>query len=338
MTFRRLLPVALAAALPALAPTAAHAAGAAVSADDGTPVALGAGPVSIRNMSPSVTLSFGPDEKRYAVSVTGPGGASAASGTSCLGVGLASAERVAYQGNGTYTVTVRTSPDASDSSCAKAGAAQVFTFDVAAGTAVSPPATKLLTREPFSFSSVRYAFGVLANPGADTYELRYAKGAVLNPDGGISTGGERAFVDSSGQAAVSFTDPGTYTFVARATDYGTTASTPWSPPVTVRVLGPFDFTGQPAFADSRGPSYKVKGTVREQTAKGRIKVSVRRGTKGAFRKVGKVKIRRGGRFAVRFKLRKPGSYQLRYQYKGSRTVAGGSVVQGIRITRRVVYG
>lgn len=338
MTFRRLLPpVALAAAAVPLLPASALAAGAAVTADDGTPVALGGAPVTVRNMSPEVTLSFTEAEKRYAVTVTGPDGAAAAPGTSCIGTGFASPERVAYRGNGTYTVAVRTSPDSRDSSCRDAGPAQVFTFTVAAGTAVSPPGLRLLTRRPLEFSTIRHSFGIAANPGADSYEVRYAKGATLGPDGGIATGGERAFVDSAGNASVGFDAPGDYTFVARATDFGTSTSTPWSPPVTVRVLAPFDFASQPTFADSRGPSYKIKGTVREPSARGKVKVSLRRGTKGKFRKVKKVKLRKGARFAVRFKVRKPGDYQLRYAYKGNRTVARGAIVQDIRITRRVVF-
>jgi hypothetical protein len=45
-----------------------------------------------------------------------------------------------------------------------------------------------------------------------------------------------------------------------------------------------------------------------------------------------------GRFTKRFKLRKTGTYRLRYTYKGSSLVAGGRVTEQVRIRRRVFFG
>jgi len=33
-----------------------------------------------------------------------------------------------------------------------------------------------------------------------------------------------------------------------------------------------------------------------------------------------------------------GRYQVRYAYAGSQTIAGGSIVQRIQITRRLIFG
>ena len=54
------------------------------------------------------------------------------------------------------------------------------------------------------------------NPGADSYEVKYAANATVGPDGGIVGETESAFVDrSTGQARVTFSKPGRYTFVIR---------------------------------------------------------------------------------------------------------------------------
>ena len=335
-----LLTAALAAAAALAAPAASLAVSATVTADDGvTPVALGT-PV-IRNMAPQVAFAFAGTERRYSAIVTGPGGQAASTPTDCDAVTATTPQLVRYQGNGTYTVTVRTSPDDTDFDCSQAGAPQTFAFTINAFTAVAAPAERVLTRQPLTSVTLAHAFQVELNPNAGGTELRYAPAAAIGPDGGIVGGGEQAFVDSrTGLASVGFTRPGTYTFVARATDQlGAGFATPWSTPVQVRVLGPFDFVSQPSFADARGPSYRLVGTVRESSARGRIRVSIARGTKksAAFRRVARVRIGRDGRFAVRFRVAREGRYQVRYAYAGSQTVAGGSIVQRIQITRRIIF-
>jgi hypothetical protein len=186
-----------------------------------------------------------------------------------------------------------------------------------------------------------YVFHVELNPNAGATELRFAAGATIGPDGGLAGAGEQAVVDpGTGQASVTFRRPGLYTFVARATDGLGAFATPWSPPVQVRALAPFDFVSQPSFADARGPSYRLVGNVREASARGRIRVSIAKGTRRSakFRRVGTVRIGRNGRFAVRFRLTRRGRYQVRYAYAGSNTIAGGSIVQRIKIERRIIFG
>jgi hypothetical protein len=335
------LAAALAAGAALTAPAAALAASATVTADDGvTPVPLGT-PV-LRNMAPQVAFAFAGTERRYSAVVTGPGGQAASSGTDCGATSATTPERVRYQGNGTYTVTVRTSPSATDLDCSQATAPQTFAFTINAFSAVTVPAARLLTRQPLTTDALTYPFRAELNPNAGGTELRYAAGATIGADGGIAGDSEQAVVNATtGEARVSFTKPGVYTFVARATDpFGAGFSTPWSMPAQVTVLAPFDFVSQPSFADSRGPSYRLTGTVRESSARGRVRVSIARGLKKSakFRRVATVRIRAQGRLSVRFRLTRQGVYRVRYAFEGSKTVAGGSIVQRIRIFRQVILG
>ena len=330
---------ALAAGLALAVPGAAEAATATVSGDDGNAVPL-SGAVTIRNMSPEVGALFAPEEKRYSMSITGPSGAAAASDVPCIGTGAAYSKNVNYQGNGTYTVTIRTSPDSGDYNCQQLGAPQKFTFTIGARTAITAPAPTLLTRKPGEFAAIAYAFPVDVNPGADRHEIRYAAGAAIGPDGAISGPSDSAFLNTStGAANVTFSKPGLYTFVARATDFGGAGdiSTAWSAPAEVRVLAPFDLSTT-ALADSRGPKYKIAGQVRETTARGKLRLLVAKGKKGGkFRRLATGKIRSGAKFTLKFKLRRTGTYRLRYVFKGSPTVAAGSVTERFRVSRRLIF-
>jgi hypothetical protein len=332
-----MLITALTAATTLVLPAAAQAASATITGDTGQPLALSPTVTQIRNMSPVVTPAFESTEKRYAIGIVGPDGKAAAStGTTCIGVGFASGENVKYLGNGDYTVAIATSTDASDTRCERAGKPQIFRFRIEASTSVTAPAPRLLTRRPGESQYLRHAFGVGVNPGADSIEVRYARGATLAPDGGIAGDPSRASVDTaSGVSEITFFDPGTYTFVSRAVDFATNAATAWSPPVTVRVLAPFDLVSKPFFADSLGPRYKITGTVRDKTASGRIRVYVASGRKGGrFHKAKTIRISRSGRFTYAFTQRRRGVYRIRYRFDGSKTIAGGYVQQAIKITRR----
>ena len=108
--------------------------------------------------------------------------------------------------------------------------------------------------------------------------------------------------------------------------------------MNVTAIAPFDLE-RTSFPDSRGPSYKVRGQVRERAARGKVTISIARGLKkGRFRRIGKAKINSKGRFTKRFKVRKTGRYRLRYTYKGSSLVAPGRVTESVRIRRRVFFG
>ena len=130
-------------------------------------------------------------------------------------------------------------------------------------------------------------------------------------------------------------DPGTYTAVARAKigDF----ATPWSAPVQLQLQLPFDIlTG--SFTDRRGPSYKMRTTLRDPAASGsRVTIAIAKGKNGKrFRTVGKPKVNSKGQFSVRFSVRKLGWYRVRYSFKGNGNVAAGTSYAQVRF-RRVIF-
>ena len=141
---------------------------------------------------------------------------------------------------------------------------------------------------------------------------------------------------STGLADFRFDKPGRWVIVARVK--GGNFFTPWSAPVFVNAIAPFDLE-RTSFPDARGPSYKVRGQIRERAARGKVTVSIAKGRKkGSFRRLGSAKINSKGRFSKRFKVRKTGVYRLRYSYRGSALVAAGRATEPIRIRRRIFFG
>jgi len=318
----------------------AHAATATVTGDDGNPVALG-GPVSIRNMDVKVQPTFSSSEvsekRDYRLEVLDPAGQVAAAISTCLQAsGSTFPISPEYRGNGTYTVVLMTYPDTERSadSCRTGASEQRLPYTVAGSAPVGPLPAKALLREPNSVSTRPLEIPVGVNPGAFTTELRYAAGGVIGPDGAISGASETASVNSStGRATAYPRTPGRYVFVARAKSDD--AFTPWSAPVYVDLFAPFDLESF-RFIDSRGPSYRVRATLREKTATGRVRIDLARGSKGRYRKLGTVTIR-NGTVSKRFRQRRTGKYRMRLTYAGGPTTIPGRVVQGLRFTRRVVF-
>ena len=323
-----------------LAPAIASAATVTVTGDDGNPVTINsAAPTGIRNVDVVAAIHVPETEARYfTAQVLGPDGVPASSLSSCTPSEFAPTwnNRYAdYRGNGVYTVVLRYF---SASGCTTASRTQRFLYAINAGTAITPPSGTVLTRAPNSLSTITHKVPVALNPGAVFYEVRYARGGVIGPDGGISGPSAEAYLDrSTGLADARFTEPGAYVMVARVKQDD--HFTPWSAPINFTVKAPFDLRTV-TFPDSRGPRYKLRGQLRDKYATGRVVVRVAKGRKGGkFRRLGRSsKIGRNGRFTLRFKLRKTGVYRLRYTYKGSALVTPGQVTERIRIRRRVFFG
>jgi hypothetical protein len=331
---------ALALAALALLPATASAATVTVTGDDGNPLGINpSAPTAIRNMDVRYAVTFGASDPAYhKTTVVGPDGAPASSGSSCYPKSaIADVSRyVDYRGNGDYAVVVQTF---TNSACTAGAKEQRFLFSINAGTAITPPSGIVLTRLPNSFSTITHKVPVALNPGGVAYEVKYARGGVIGPDGGISGPSTDAFLDrNTGQADARFTEPGQYVMVARVKsgDY----FTPWSAPIRFAVKAPFDLA-YVGFPDQTGPSYKLRGTLRDAFARGsRVTVYYAKGRKGGkFRKLGRSsKVNGRKRFTLRFKIRRPGVYRLQYRFKGSSLVLGGKVTEAIRIRRTIRFG
>ena len=82
--------------------------------------------------------------------------------------------------------------------------------------------------------------------------MRFAVNAKLRRDGSIRGRSLRAAY-ANGSAALLFPAPGTYTVVARDSADG--LDTPWSAPVRIRVVTPFDLWSL-RFPDTTGPAFR----------------------------------------------------------------------------------
>jgi hypothetical protein len=324
----KLLAIAGAAMVCAAAPAAAQAATTvAVTGDTGspTPLTAGAAPVAIRNMDVQGTVHV--DTGGYSISVTDGAGNAAAVASSCTSGDTT--KYVDYHGNGTYTLTLTTFTNLG---CTTGAKTFTYQWTVNASVAIGQPATALLTRAANSFSTTTQALDFAGNPGASGYEVKYALGGGVNPDGSVSGPVKDAFVDSTtGKVQLLERTPGTYVMVARARVLG--YYSPWSAPIQIHLIAPFDLSSR-SFPDSIGPTYQVRGIVGEPSAGGRVTVSAVRGKKGGrFRTLGKAKVNSKGVFKLRFRLKKLGVYRIRYSFAGSGTVAKGSITEVVRIKR-----
>jgi hypothetical protein len=318
------------------APAIAHAATATVTGDDGTPITLNpAAPAGIRNMNPDVAVALGGTERAYDLAVAGPlAAASFTRRCSTSGIPL----DVDYQGNGTYTVNVTTY---TNTTCTAGAQPAAYHFAIDAGVALTGPPGPLLTRQPNSISAITYQVPVALNPGALSHDIRVALGGVLAPDGSISGASTPVFADSTtGTAGVRFDTPGSYVMVARAEGFMGAAGqffSPWSAPITIRALAPFDFKiGSPSFPDRRGPRYKMRVELQEKSARGKVTIRIARGNRGKYRSLGTARLRRGV-LKKRFTLHRTGIYRVKFVFRGSATTAAGTVVQKIRIRRRIFF-
>jgi hypothetical protein len=314
---------------------AAHAAATVtVTGDAGSPVPLAQGaPAAIRNMSPTVGIGF-PADGRFTATVAGPDGVAVASPLTCF-INDNFTRITDFRGNGNYTITI-TNYAKADSSCKTPTSTETYVYTIASNVALTPPPGPFLIRAANSYATNTLSLPVSLNPGASTYEVQYAQGAVLAADGSISGPSESGYVNSTtGTIDLSFRTPGTWTVVARAKN-GVYFS-PWSPPVTITAIVPFDLVSL-SFPDSRGPSYLVRGTVVDKTIRGTVSLALARGTKGGkYKSIGKTKISSKSTFSKRFTQRRTGTYRLRVHYAGSATAPPVSIVTKIKITRRLTY-
>ena len=319
-----------------IVPTSASAISVSVTGDDGNPVPFN-GDVTLRTMDVKAAIAPSGGEKiNLAAAFTGPDGANTSTPVSCTSAGTT--RSLDYRGNGTYTITVTPYGERDFSCRTPTGPAQTYRYTINAGVGLGAPPGRVLIRAPNSFVTTPVTLPVALNPGAIGYEVRYAPGGVVGPDGAITGPSAEAFVDrATGTAPLRLTTPGRYTVVARARSGQ--FFTPWSAPVVVDAIAPFDFQTSRT-SDARGPSYRIAITLRELSAAGsRVRLAYARGKKGGrYRSLGTVRINSKGVFTKRFTLRRSGTYRMRFTYPGSATVAPGVVIQQFRISRRIAFG
>lgn len=318
--------------------SAAQAAAVTVTGDDGNPVPLAQNaPAGIRNMSPSIGVAFAPNQDtRYSVSYAAPDGVAAATAVNCFTTKVPVNRGLDYRGNGTYTVTV-TNFTKADTNCATPTSTETYAVVIGGSVALAAPTRRHLIRSANSYSTRTLALPFAANPGATSFEIAYAKGGTIGADGGIAGPIQTAYLNrTTGQVEFLLREPGTYVAVARASAYAGSGKffTPWSAPVTIKAIVPFDLTSL-RFPDSRGPSYQMRGTLRDTNIRGKVSLAIARGKKGGkYRSLGKVKISKKGTFTKRFTERRTGHYRIRIKYSGSSTAQSGTIVNRIRISRR----
>jgi hypothetical protein len=323
-----------AAAMFVCAPAAAHAAvSASVTDDAGNFAALAPGaPAALHNMSVQALVHVDKDATHglFSASVTDQNGSTAAIGADCYLAGDDAKLYVDYHGNMGYSLTVTTfAPN--DFSCTTPKATATYTWSVGAAVAVAAPAGPLLERDATG-ALVTQALGFQGAPGATTYQVKYALNGVVQPDGSLGGAVQDGYIDSTtGKLQLLATKPGTYVVVARAQSGN--AFTPWSAPVTVRVLAPFAFID--SFPDSVGPRYTIRGKLNEGSARGgRVTLAAAKGRHGKhFRTLGHGTIDKHGIFRIHVTLHRRGVYLFRYTFRGKGTVAGGRVLEAVKITR-----
>lgn len=336
MSLRQIVP--LAAVGFALLPASALAAPTVtVTGDDGNATPLNsAAPVAIRQLEIHVGVSVPPTDTRfYTAQVIDAAGGGATPPSDCLDrrVSPSAGGSPDYHGNGIYTVLVRYF---SSGTCSGTPSSELsFRYTINAGTAVAGLPGRVLTRRANSFVTNTRQLAITTNPGASTYQIQYSRGA-LAADGSISGPISTTFMNpATGLADFRFDKPGRWVIVARIQKGA--FFTPWSAPVYVNAVAPFDLE-RTSFPDSRGPVYKVRGQIRERVARGKVTVSLAKGRrKGRFHRVGSATISSKGRFTKRFSVRRTGTYRLRYSYKGSSLVAAGRATEVIKIRRRIFF-
>jgi hypothetical protein len=254
---------------------------------------------------------------------------------SCYIVGDALSALPDYRGNGNYTISI-TNFAKGDSSCKTPTSTETYVYTVNASVGITAPPAPFLIRAANSFHTNTLSLPFQGNPGTSSYDVQYALNATLNPDGSIAGTPQTGFVNTTTNTIdLNLNTPGTWTVVARAKSLG--FGSPWSAPVKVQAIVPFDLDGL-TFPDSRGPKYSLKGTVRDKNIRGTVTLALARGSKGGkYKSIGKAKISSKSTFTKRFTQRRYGTYRLRVHYSGGPLAAPASYVVKFRITKHIYY-
>jgi hypothetical protein len=314
-------------------PASAAAVAVSVTGDNGKPRGIDpAAPPAIRTLRPVVGIAGDAGGGRYSVSVSDPAGKGAARPVICQDPARPSSLQLPFRGNGRYTVAVTTFA-AGDVGCTLAiGPATSFGFTIA-GRVVLGAVARFAMRDVGSSARKPLALAVDVDPGSQTREVRFAAHAKLHRDGSIRGRSSRASY-KAGSARLLFPSPGTYTVVARDSADG--LATPWSEPIRIQVVTPFDLTSL-RFTDTSGPVFRLLAHAPAGVT-GVVHIALARGGHGAFRGLGRARIDAEGAFGARFNATTAGRYRLRFGYGGNGLVTRGEIVRSLRIGTAIVGG
>jgi len=318
-----------------VAPAAAQAASVTVTNDAGTAVPLTeGGSLTISHMAPTVTPALDAGEQRYTLIITGPDGKSAGVDAVCVAASGIGPQNISYAGNGNYAVQMITYAD--EFSCDGAGTTHNYAFVIAAKLTLAGPSSPILYRKPGG-AATEFEFKYNLIPGANAFTLYWAYDAKFGPNGAII--GDYPRDDSglrNGGAPptgifddVRFTRTGTVSVVAAGSALNGN-ETPYSTPITLKVVGPFDWSSTPGFTGGKGTNHVIGGEIFEPGVVGKnVSVRLAKG-KGKFKPFVTKKI--GSNRKLSFKIRKPrGKYVLKYVFKGSDSVVAGAWTQKLTI-------
>jgi hypothetical protein len=338
---RRIVAVAATSVLAALGVASAASAATVTALDDaGNPVSLATPGVTVRNMDQKIGIAFPNTTGQFSTHIAGPDGTAVADDINC-NINGDTSRYVTFRGNGAYTITVANFADyRTDRTCARPVSTETYSFTIASSVGITAPPGPFLIRAINSVHTNTLSLPVQQNPGASTYDVQYGLGSPVNPDGSLGGSPQPGYVNrTTGTIDLSFSIPGTYTVVYRARngDY----SSPWSAPVNVVAIVPFEVLGI-TWPDSRGPSYLLRGTITDKNIRGRVSLALARKGKhnkyGSYKSLGKTSISSRSTFSKRFKERRTGTYRLRIHYAGSAIAPARTVYYtNIRITRRLFY-
>ena len=331
---RTRLAMSLAGAVVLALPASAGAASVSVTNDAGQAAAIPeGGSVQVRNMTPAVAPAFTESEKRYTMIVTGPDGRSAGLDAVCAATQGAGPQTIRYAGNGAYAVKLVTWAT-DDFSCETSSTTQNFTVVIAASVSLTGPASPVLYRDPGG-APKDFDFSFDLNPGADAYQFAWAYDARFGPGGAI-TGeyarddfGQRRQGGPTGRLeSVVFPRAGVVSIVGAAEANGTPS--PFSAPVTLKLVGPFDWSQTPGITGGTSAAPVIGGQVYEPGAVGKkVSVLLAKGP-GKFKPLATRTVPSSR--TISFKVKRPrGKYRLRYVFKGADLVAPGTWTQTLTL-------
>jgi hypothetical protein len=325
-----LVAVAVALALPATA----SAGSVTVTNDAGQPAALPEnGTLQIRHMAPTVTPTLDPTAKPHPLIVPGPDGMTAGVDAVCVSADGAGPQTIRYAGNGAYAVKLVTWSDPNDFSCEGTATTQNFTVVIAASVTLTGPPSPLLYRDPGK-GEKDFTFTYDVNPGAERYLIAWAYNPTFGPTGAVSGADyqERGLTGPFGPVTdIRFKHAGTVSVVAAAQSMFEVSS-PFSAPVTLKLIGPFDWSSTPGITSSRGRTYTIGGEIAEPGVVGKkVSVLLAKG-KGKFKSFTSKTIPSSRKFS--FKIKKPrGKYRLKYVFMGADLVAAGAYTQTFTVKK-----